>query len=65
MPVPVEAPLHIEAMEGMVLIEGEHGIVFTMTPDAAIATCESLQEMALRAIGQRKHKDWRLDRQMP
>lgn len=62
---PVETPLHIEAIGGMILGDGEHGITFTMTPEAAIMTCETLQETALRALGQQKFKEWQLDREVP
>ncbi len=61
MPAPsIEKPLHVEAYEGMVLVDSESGVAFTMTGEAAVELSERLTETGLRAIGQRKQAEWKL-----
>lgn len=56
----IEKPLHVEAFKGMVLIDDENGIAFTMTGEAAVELSDKLNEAGLRAIGQRKQIEWKL-----
>ena len=61
MPRPsIDQPLHVEAFEGMVLVNRPDGVAFTMTGEAAVELCDQLSEMGLRAIGQRKQIEWKL-----
>lgn len=57
----IEKPPHVEAFEGMVLVDGADGIAFTMTGEAAVEFSEQLGETGLRAIGQRKQIEWKLN----
>lgn len=58
---PIDKPLHVEAREGFVLINGENGTVISMTAHAALETCEKLTAVALQVIGQQVLKVRRLD----
>lgn len=58
----IETPLHVEAFEGMVLVDSETGVAFTLTGEAAVEFSERLSETGLRAIGQRKQIEWKLNR---
>jgi hypothetical protein len=57
----IEQPPQVEAVEGMVLVDSRDGIAFTMTGEAAVELSERLSEIGLRAIGQRKQIEWKLD----
>jgi hypothetical protein len=48
-------PSHVEAEEGLVVIECADGLVIEMTPAAALETSERLFDKAVQAQGQR---DW-------
>lgn len=52
--MPISKPLRIDADSGVVIVEGEPGVVLAMTPDVALAASDDLMDSAALAIGQAK-----------
>jgi hypothetical protein len=48
----VDRPLHCDADEGLLLIDGGAGVVVTMTPEAASATAERLMACVAEAVAE-------------
>lgn len=51
---PSDRPVVATAENGVVLIDGPHGAVATLTAEAAEATSENLREAASQAVRQRR-----------
>ena len=54
---PIAEPITVTAVDGVVLLDGGPGCSVTLTPDAALATCDALMDGAAQAMGQAKQAD--------
>lgn len=50
---PCEQCFAVAAEDGHVLVEGQHGLAATLTPEAAIDSADRMLEEASTALGQR------------